>query len=118
MRQIALSVAFITLIGLLVGMLFILVQINRQGLTINIKGQVKLADATTGVMGKVSLVMEEPVNLIATGPDKEAIPANLSVAPCPQCGGSMVPVRWYPLSGEIEWRCLECGYTSEAPETP
>lgn len=118
MRQIALSVAFITLIGLLVGMLFILVQINRQGLTINIKGQVKLADATTGVMGKVSLVMEEPVNLIATGPDKEAIPANLSVASCPQCGGSMVPVRWYPLGGEIEWRCLECGYTSEAPETP
>lgn len=105
--------AFIALIGLLAGLLFILVEINREGVTIHLAGQIELANATTGVTGEVSLVMSEPVSLVATGTSEAPIPANLSVLTCPQCGGSMLPVRWNLWNGEIEWRCLDCGYTGE-----
>ena len=112
MRRLTTPVAFVIVIGLLVGIFLVLMDIGRNGLTLNMRGKVELADPTSGLMGKVSLVMEEPVNLIATGPDKHPIPANLSVVSCPRCGGSMVPIRWYPLTGEIEWICLECDYTT------
>ncbi len=115
MKGIVLSVALIVLIGLLATMLVFLWQINREGVTVHLSGQVKLAD-TTGVAGEVSLVMSEPVSLIATGPQETPIPANLSVVPCPQCGGNMLPIRWNLFSGEIQWRCLECGFsTKKAP---
>ena len=117
MKGIALSVALIVLIGLLATVLVFLWQINREGVTVHLSGQVKLAD-TTGVAGEVSLVMSEPVSLIATGPQETPIPANLSVVPCPQCGGNMLPTRWNLFSGEIQWRCLECGFsTKQTPVT-
>ncbi len=112
MKGIALSVALIVLIGLLATVLVFLWQINREGVTVRLSGQVKLAD-TTGVAGEVSLVMSEPVSLIATGPQETPIPANLSVVPCPQCGGNMLPIRWNLFSGEIQWRCLECGFSTK-----
>ena len=112
MKGIAISVALIVLIGLLATVLAILWQINREGVTVHLSGQVKLAD-TTGVAGEVSLVMSEPVSLIATGPQETPIPANLSVVPCPQCGGNILPVRWNLFSGEILWRCLECGFSTK-----
>jgi hypothetical protein len=115
MRGIAISVALIVLIGLLATVLAVLWQINRDGVTLHLSGQVGLAD-TTGVAGEVSLVMSEPVNLIATGPQETPIPANLSVVPCPQCGGNMLPIRWNLFSGEIQWRCLECGFSTK--QTP
>ena len=118
MKGIAISVALIVLIGLLATVLAVLWQINREGVTVHLSGQVKLTDAATGVVGEVSLVMSEPVSLIATGPQEAPIPANLSVVPCPQCGGNMLPVRWNLFSGEIQWRCLECGYsTKQTPVT-
>ncbi len=115
MKGIALSVALIVLIGLLATVLVFLRQINREGVTVHLSGQVKLAD-TTGVAGEVSLVMSEPVSLIASGPQETPIPANLSVVPCPRCGGNMLPVRWHLWSGEIQWRCLECGFSTK--QTP
>jgi hypothetical protein len=113
MKGIANSVALIALIGLLATVLVVLWQINREGVTVHLSGQVKLVDAATGVAGEVSLVMSEPVNLIATGPLETPIPANLSVVTCPQCGGNMLPIRWSLFSGEIQWRCLECGYSTK-----
>jgi len=115
MKQLAISAAVIVLIGLLATVLAVLWQINRDGVTVNLSGQVNLADAA-GVAGEVNLVMSEPVSLIATGPQETPIPANLSVVPCPQCGGNMLPIRWNLLNGEIQWRCLECGFsTKQAP---
>jgi hypothetical protein len=111
MKGIAISVAFVVLVGLLATVLILLWQINRDGVTVHLSGQIKLAD-TTGVAGEVSLVMSEPVSLIATGPQETPIPANLSVVPCPQCGGNMLPIRWSLFSGEIQWRCLECGFST------
>ena len=116
MRGIAISVGLIALIGLLATVLVFLWQINREGVTVHLSGQVKLTDAATGVAGEVSLVMSEPVNLIATGPQEAPIPANLSVVPCPECRGNMLPVRWNLFSGEILWRCLECDYSTK--QTP
>lgn len=112
MRGIALSVALIVLIGLLATVLVFLWEINREGVTVHLSGQVKLAD-TTGVAGEVSLVMSEPVSLIASGPQETPISANLSVVPCPQCGGNMLPIRWNLFSGEIQWRCLECAFSTK-----
>jgi len=112
LREIVRAVALIALVGLLATVLVVLWEINREGVTVHLAGQVKLAETTTRVAGEVSLVMSEPVNLIATGPENASIPANLLVAPCPQCGGSMVPIRWNPLTGEIEWSCLECNYST------
>jgi len=61
MKQIALSVALVTLIILLAGILVVLIQINRQGFTINVTGAVSLVDAETGAIGDVNLTMPEPV---------------------------------------------------------
>lgn len=112
MKSMVLCVAVIALVGLLATALAVLWQINREGVTIHLSGQVKLAD-TTGVAGEVSLVMSEPISLIATGPQETPIPAHLSVVPCPQCGGNMLPIRWNLFSGEIQWLCLECGFSTK-----
>ncbi len=113
MHKYAIYGAFIVLVALLSTLLFVLVDIDRNGITLNISGRVDLTDSATGTLGKVNLVMDKPVSLIATGPGSAAIPASLTVATCPKCGGSMVPVRWNPLTGEIVWQCLECGYTTK-----
>ena len=113
MKQIALAVALVALIGLLTTLTVFLARIGHDGIPIRLGGQVEIVNAATGVTGEVSLVMPTPVNLIATGPEQEPIPANLAVIACPQCGGSMLPVRWNLWSGKIEWRCLECGQISE-----
>lgn len=114
MSKLLLAVGFVVLIGILASLLAVLIDIDRRGVTVNIAGKVDLAKNETGALGKVNLVMERPVNLIATGPGKAPIPANFIVATCPKCGGSMVPVRWNLLTGEITWQCLECGYTTKS----
>jgi hypothetical protein len=118
MKQIALSAALVALIVLLVGILLVLIQINRHGFTINVTGAVSLVNAETGAIGDVNLVMPEPVNLIATGSGNEPVPMNISLVSCPKCGGSMLPVRFNLFTGEIEWRCIDCGCSSEEKHTP
>jgi predicted RNA-binding Zn-ribbon protein involved in translation (DUF1610 family) len=118
MKQIALSVALVALFALLAWVLVTLIQVSRQGFTINVTGTVSLVDSETGVSGEVNLVMPEPVNLIATGPGLEPVPTNLSFVPCPKCGGSMLPIRFNLFTGEIEWRCLDCGYSSKEGYSP
>jgi len=116
MKQTALAAALVALIVLLAGILVLLVQINRYGLTINVTGAVSLADAK--VDGEVTLIMPEAVNLIATGPEKGPVPGSLSLLPCPQCRGSMLPVRFNLFTGKIEWRCADCGHTCEGDTSP
>ena len=109
MKQIALTVVLVALIGLLTIITVFLAQIGHDGIPIRLGGQVEIVNTATGVTGEVSLVMPNPVNLIATGPQEQPIPANLAIIPCPQCGGTMLPVRWNLWTGEIDWRCIECG---------
>ncbi|MCI2425103.1 hypothetical protein LM597_02515 [Candidatus Acetothermia bacterium] len=111
MKQIVLVAAFITLIGLLAGLLIVLSQIMEDGVTVQLVGPVKLTmpDGVVLTMpGEVILTMPQTVDIIATGPDGNPMPVELAVFPCPQCGGRMIPIRWHLWSGEIEWRCLDC----------
>ena len=118
MTRYALVAGFLVVVGLLATILFFLVGLQHEGITIHVSGQVDLANSDTGSLGKVNLVMDKPVNLIATGPNSAAIPANFSVATCPKCGGSMIPIRWNPITGEIIWQCLNCGYTTKDVTAP
>ncbi len=112
MTKFLLAAGFVVLVGIMSALLAVLIDIDRHGVTVNIGGKVNLTGSTPGTLGKVNLTMEKPVALVATGPDNAPVPANLSIATCPKCGGSMVPVRWNLLTGEIVWKCLECGYTT------
>ncbi len=120
MRQVTLYTGLAVLVILMAGIFAVLFQVARHGVTVNVTGQVSLANSTTGVSGTVDLVMADPVHLVATGPDEGAVPTALSLATCPKCGGGMIPVRFNLISGEIEWRCLKCGYTvsSQAGSSP
>ncbi len=107
MKQIATVTATIVVIFLLIGILVALIHVSRTGITINVTGKVGLENAAGGI----DLSMPNPVNLIATGPENKPVPADLSVFRCPKCGGTMLPVKVNMLTGDITWKCTECGYT-------
>jgi len=66
----------------------------------------------------VTLVLDDSANLTVTGPDGGSLPASLSLLPCPACGAPMLPVRWNPWSGEIEWSCTSCDAVIHLPAAP
>jgi len=107
MKQIATVAATLAVIFLLAGILVVLIHVGRTGITVNVTGRVGLENATSGI----DLTMPTPVNLVATGPESAPIPADLSIFRCPKCGGTMLPVRFNVINGEITWKCTECGYT-------
>jgi len=113
------TIALVTCAGLLLGILLVLVGIGRNGVRIELAGDVNVTgmhDTISLSMAEpVSLVMAEPGRLITTGPDGKAVPAAVSLLPCPNCGASMLPVRWNPWSGEIEWACPICDETITRP---
>jgi len=109
------SIALLACMLLLGAILFVLLSIGRTGLTIQVTGTVNLSEV--GEQLRIELSMDEPVvlsldqpaQLVATGPDGAAIPATFSLATCPVCGGAMIPNRWNPWTGEIEWICPTFG---------
>ena len=103
----ALSVAIIVL---LVGILAILATIAVRGVRIEHAGTVAL----TGMVDEIALRMPDAVTLEMPGAvvaslSSEELPLNLQLVSCPECGGSMVPVRLDLWSGRIEWACPVCG---------
>ena len=114
------TIALAACAGLLLGILLVLVGIGRNGVRIELTGDVNVTGMHDTIRlsfsEPVPLAMEEPGHLITTGPDGEAIPATLSLLPCPECGASMLPVRWSPWSGEIEWACSACDQRAEPAE--
>ena len=106
------TLALVACAGLLLGILLVLAGIGRNGVRIELAGDVNVTGMhdtiALTVSDPVSLEMEEPGRLIATGPEGEPIPAAVSLLPCSECGASMLPVRWSPWSGEIEWACPVC----------
>ncbi len=113
MNRIVQTVALVACAGLLLAILLLLIGIGRNGVRIELSGDVDVTgmrDTLTLTMSEpIPLLMEEPARLIATGPEGEAVPLTVSLFPCPECGASMLPVRWNPWSGEIEWVCPVCG---------
>ena len=106
-KQIAIVAATVAIIALLAGIFIVLVHLGTGGISVNVNGKVGLENAPGGI----DLTMTQPVNLVATGPKNEPIPADLSIFSCPKCGGTMLPVRINVLNGEITWKCTQCGYT-------
>jgi len=116
--RLAASVALLVCGALLLAILFMLISINRNGLAIHLDGDISLSDMGDDITiqlsmdGPIVLTLPQDVQLVATGPDGHPIPANLSFATCPNCGQSMLPVRWNPWSWQIEWMCPACGQAS------
>jgi len=110
----ALSAAVVVLLGIL----FMLVSISRNGLNIRLGGDINLSDMSDHLIvdltmaDPIVLAMPQPVQMVTTGPGGEAIPASLSMVSCPTCNGPMFPSKWNPWSGEIEWTCASCGESS------
>jgi len=119
MNRVVQSLAAVAIVGLLAAILALLFGIARDGIRIEHTGTVDL----TGMVERVGLTMSEPIvltmpepgRLITTGPDGTAVPISVELATCPECGGAMVPVRWNLWTGEIEWRCRDCGEAITAP---
>ncbi len=107
MKQLAIVTAAIIVIAILVGILITVVHLAMDGITVTVTGNVGLENPTGGI----GLSMSEPISLVATGPDGEAIPADLAIFRCPKCGGTMLPVQFNVINGKITWKCTKCGYT-------
>ncbi len=108
---------------LLGSVLFSLVSISTRGLTVHVTGTVNLADVDRPIEVQlvldtpISLVLsDQPVRLVASGLEGDAIETAFSVARCSACGEGMIPVRWNLWNGTIEWACPSCDETeSRAP---
>ena len=113
------TVTLVACAGLLLGILLVLVGIGRNGVRIELAGDVNVTGMHDTIKlsfsQPVPLVMDEPGYLVTTGPGGKAVPATLSLLPCPECGASMLPVRWSPWSGEIEWACPVCDERASVP---
>ena len=113
------TIALVTCAGLLLGIVIVLAWIGVNGVRIELSGDVNVVGMYETIRltmpETVPLAMEEPAHLITTGADGKAIPATVSLLPCPECGASMLPVRWGPWSGEIEWACPVCDETIGRP---
>jgi ribosomal protein S27AE len=112
MKQLAIVTAAITVIAVLIGILVAVVYLAIDGITVTVKGTVSLENASGGI----DLSMSEPVNLVASGQDGKGIPADLAIFRCPKCGGTMLPVQFNVINGEITWKCTKCGYTINGNE--
>ena len=112
----------IALVGLLAGVLFVLVDISQNGIRLELAGSVDVTGMTDQVQltmrDPVTLVLEDPANLSVSGPNGAAVPATLSLLPCSECGAPMLPVRWNPWTGEIDWACTACDARVSQPVAP
>jgi hypothetical protein len=115
--RIAQTSVLIAIAVLLAAILGTLVTIAWRGVRIEHVGAVSL-DAITGgipleMAGPITLEMTAPVHLVTTGAESDAVPIDLSLPTCPECGGSLVPVRFNLWTGEIEWACPACSGTTD-----
>ena len=97
---------------LLAGILAALLYISFNGIHVVHSGEVFFTGMTDSLRlempDTVNLSMPEPAALSVTGPGGGSLPLDLSLLSCPTCGGSMIPVRWNLVTGEIEWVCPSC----------
>ena len=102
---------------LLVAVLSVLIVIAWRGVRVEHTGEVTLGAATDGVelrmVDPVTLQIPEPARLVATGTSGDAIPFDLALPTCPNCGRTMIPTRWNLWTGQIDWRCPACEPTGE-----
>jgi len=122
--RIIIVLALVAAVVLLLGILFMLVSIGRNGLNIRLGGDINLSEMSDHLTVELItddplvLAMPQPVQMVTTGPGGKAIPASLSMVACPSCSGPMLPSKWNPWNGQIEWTCSACGETGPALDEP
>ncbi len=122
--RIIIILALLATIAMLCAILFMLVSISRNGLNIRLGGDLsfgELADPITVQLTmdeSVALTLAQPIQMVAAGPNGDPIPATLSLALCPTCGGAMLPSKWNLWDGHIEWTCPTCDLTSGPSRAP
>ena len=122
--RVFIALALLAGVVLLLVILVMLVSISRNGLNFRLSGDINLSDLSDHVTVELTmdepivLAVRQPVQMVATGPDGEPIPATLSFATCPSCGGPMLLSKWNPWDGRIEWMCPACGETGPPLDVP
>ncbi len=122
--RIVIILALLASVVLLLGILFMLFSISRNGLNIRLGGDFNLSELGEHITVEltmaepITLALPQPLEMVAAGPDGGAIPATLAFASCPDCNGPMLPSRWNPWDGRIEWTCPLCDEPHALPNTP
>ncbi|QAA77119.1 MAG: hypothetical protein BIP78_1353 [Candidatus Bipolaricaulis sibiricus] len=121
MNRWLLTSAFLVLVALLGAILAIVVSLATRGVSVHLAQPITLSGpltvgGTIAVEAPVAVTMDV-VEIRVPQPVTVDLPvsaldvrATLGGAPCPHCGeGTLLPVRWNLLTGEITWRCPVCG---------
>jgi|Deesub1362B_J571_1020462.scaffolds.fasta_scaffold12720_2 hypothetical protein len=106
------GMALVLVLGLLAGILVILLSLS-QGIT------VRLESPSTPQEVHLVLTVPQAVEVVAGGEAQASLRTSLEGLPCPQCEeGTLLPTRWNPFTGEITWRCANCGYQLQEERAP
>ncbi len=122
--RVVMILALLASLILSLAILFMLVSISINGLNIRLGGDINLSELSDHITVEltmdepIALAIPQPLQMVVAGPDEEPIPATLSFATCPNCGGSMLPSKWTPWNGRIEWVCPACGETGPPLTAP
>lgn len=122
MNRVAQTAILIIIALLLAGVLVVLLNVARNGVRIDHTGSVAIHGIPDEIdlrqSGPITLSMPDPVQLGLGGTETGEFPVSISLVPCPSCGGPMLPVRWNPWTGEIDWTCPACGESLVQPLSP
>jgi len=116
--RIVIILALLASVVLLSAILFLLVSISRNGLHLDLGGNITLGELGDRITVElkidepITVGLDQPVQMFASGPNGDPIPVTLGTASCPTCGGSMLPSKWNIWDGRIEWICPVCGDTA------
>ncbi len=121
MYRVLLVLGLFLVAGLLGAFLFLGLKIAREGvpvrlsepvslpkpLEVQLAGPVTLSAPLQVEVEKISLSLPERFSVSLAGP----VEAQVDLLRCPKCqNGTLIPVRWNLLTGEITWRCSSCGH--------
>lgn len=116
----AVGLGLLVVVGLLASILVVTFGIATRGVRVvvteplriqgplNVGGAISVEGPVAVGIGAVELRVPAPLRVELPSEPVE-VRATLGGAPCPRCGGTLLPVRWNLLTGEITWRCPACG---------
>ena len=122
--RIVIILALLAIVVLLLGILFMLFSISRNGLNIRLEGDFNLSELGEHITVEltmaepITLALPQPLEMVAAGPDGDPIPATLAFASCPDCNSPMLPSTWNLWNGRIEWTCPVVDESHSVPATP
>lgn len=122
MKAWLIGAALVAALGLLAALLVLALGLVTHGITVRVSGPIPLSqpvemEGTIAVRGPIevgTLTLSFPQPVAVEVPSGTlAVRASLDSLACPHCGvGTLLPVKWSLLTGEISWRCSRCGKPS------